>query len=146
LRKAIADLKSEATSGKEQYAHIPADQLQSIVTEGEHAITTLNEGGKLSKFESRKKTDNPPFRTSDINMRNQNLSSFAMKILTKPKPAPPKEEKKPEEKKPEEKKPEEKKSEEAKPDDGKAGEKTADGKEPANNEAMPKLDPMDTAD
>jgi len=129
LKKTVADLKAEATSGKEQYAHLTAEELKKVVDDADHVISNLNEGGKLDKFQSRKKTENPPFRTSDINERNKNLNASASKILNKPKPAPPKEEKKPEEKKPEEK----------------AGDKTETAEKPANA-APASSDPMDTAD
>jgi len=144
LLKTTADLKAEATSGKEQYAHISPEDLNKVVSDAEHVIANLNENGKMAAFEKRKKTDNPPFRTSDINARNQNLSSASMKILTKPKPAPKVEEKKPEEKKADEKKPEEKKADD-KAQDKKDGDGARSQETPAG-EAGPKADPMDTAD
>lgn len=128
LQKAIVHYKSEATSGKEEYAHIKPEDLTSIVTESEHVLTVLNEGDKLNKFASRKKTDTPVFLASDLNQRLNNLKTKATKILStpKPKPAP--------------------KAEEPKKEDAKAEGKTENNAEAKDPDAMDTTEPTKVDD
>ena len=98
LMKLINHYKAEATSGKEDYAHIDEKDLKKIADECDHVVEVLKQDGKLEAYEKRSKTENPSLMTSDINMRAQNLKVMADKILSKPKPAPKKEEKKEENK------------------------------------------------
>lgn len=69
LLNTIEKLRAEALSAKEEYAHIPSEELNKIPSECNRILGLLQEGGKLDAFKARKKTDNPVFKAEDLNMR-----------------------------------------------------------------------------
>jgi heat shock protein 4 len=110
LQLTINSLRNEAQSKEEKFAHIKEEELQKVVQQCDDAHKYLEE--RMEAYQSRVKTNDPVFLSSDLKMRTENLNINCKKILNTPKPIPKKEEPKKEEPKKEEPKPEEPKTEE----------------------------------
>jgi heat shock protein 4 len=87
-------------SQDEKYAHISAEDRQKVAEKINEIRSWFDvELAKQSKLTS---TQNPSLTLYNVNLKNNELRSFARPIINKPKPAPPKEEPKKEEPKKEE--------------------------------------------
>mmetsp|Transcript_9627 Transcript_9627/g.35687 ORF Transcript_9627/g.35687 Transcript_9627/m.35687 type:complete len:823 (-) Transcript_9627:82-2550(-) len=109
LRSKITQYREFTTNQEEQYAHIDEVERAKVSSKSDEIENWLaseeSEQNKLPKFQD------PSLTTDLLKQKIKELDNFVIPIMTKPKPAPKKEEKKPEEKKEDEKAEEEKKEE-----------------------------------
>eukprot|EP01123_Difflugia_compressa_P014891 TRINITY_DN810_c0_g1_i1.p1 TRINITY_DN810_c0_g1~~TRINITY_DN810_c0_g1_i1.p1 ORF type:complete len:867 (-),score=223.69 TRINITY_DN810_c0_g1_i1:108-2708(-) len=90
LQQTLTGLKAEvANGGGEKYAHIPKEDIEKVLKKVEEAEAWLNP--LLPQYKNLQKTSDPVFYSSDLIQRNANVLKFCQPILSKPKPAPPKE-------------------------------------------------------
>jgi len=95
LKSTIGRLTQLANSTEEKHSHIPPEERKKILDQLASADQWLAEA--LSKQDKVGKTGAPAVFCADIRKKATELETFANGIMSKPKPAPPKEEaKKPE--------------------------------------------------
>lgn len=93
LRSTSEQFLNEARSQDEKYAHIDESEKQKVVTQCTASESWLNE--KLAAQESRHTSLDPVLTVAEVNTHRETLVRVCRPILTKPKPAPPKEQPKP---------------------------------------------------
>ena len=74
-------------SKQPHYAHIPAEQLESVRKEAQAALAWLDD--KETQQEKLAKCDPPAFLAQECTKKGEALERFARPIFATPKPAPP---------------------------------------------------------
>jgi len=93
---AIQEYKDFVTSTDERYSHISQEDRAKVANKIAETEEWLREN--MNKQSSLKDTQDPILTVYNINLKTNELRSFARPIVNKPKPVPPKEEPKKEEK------------------------------------------------
>jgi len=114
LRSTIQQYRMTAQDEDPKYEHIEKTEKSRILDECDSIEKTVTD--LFNKQEKLPKSQDPAFTVVDILKKKSDLERFANGILSKPKPAPPKEEKKAEAPKSEAPKAEERKTEQKKED------------------------------
>ncbi|PRP79757.1 hypothetical protein PROFUN_12619 [Planoprotostelium fungivorum] len=94
LRSTVQNFRLLATSEDPKYEHIDKSEKSKILDECDSVEKTANDA--FNKQEQQPKHTDATFTVADILKKKADLERLANGILSKPKPAPPKEEKKPE--------------------------------------------------
>jgi len=92
LRSTIQQFRIAAQDEDPKYEHIEKSEKSKILDECDSIEKTVND--LFTKQEKQPKSQEPAFTVAEILKKKSDLERFANGILSKPKPAPPKEEKK----------------------------------------------------
>ncbi|KAJ3007639.1 adenyl-nucleotide exchange factor sse1 [Thoreauomyces humboldtii] len=95
LREYINGIIVNATAGDDRYAHIPKEDLEKVVKECHAKMSWLNDAS--AKTNEAPKHKDPAVSIDRLHKEKESLHQFVNPILSRPKPAPKKEEPKKEE-------------------------------------------------